>query len=63
MEVGISLALLSGMVVISEQLICFHLMLDFSLVSVNPVYTSKKTLCFLFMLFYLSLDYFPDFFF
>ena len=62
MEVGISLVLLSGVVVISEQLICFHLMLEFSLVSVNPIYPSKKFLCFLFTLFYLSLDCLADFF-
>ena len=62
MEVGISLVLLSGVVVISEQLICFHLLLEFSLVSVNPIYPSKKLLWFLFTLFHLSLDCFPDFF-
>lgn len=45
-EVGISLVLLSGMIVIFEQLICFHLMLEFSLVSVNPIYPSKEILCF-----------------
>lgn len=58
MEVGISLVLLSGMIVIFEQLICFHLMLEYSLVSVNPIYPSKEMLCF--YLPYLSLDYFPD---